>query len=68
LLLNDGKALHAGEEIKYIITDFNNKVHLERAIPMELIEGQNFKFDIERYGKLLQGIYESIIQYFKQSV
>ena len=31
LLLNKGKLIHAGEEIKYIITDFYSKIHLRES-------------------------------------
>lgn len=65
LLLNNGKSKHAGEEIKYIITDFYSKTHLERAIPIELIEGSYTNYDIKRYCELLDNIYHSIINYFK---
>ena len=65
LLLNNGKLKHAGEEIKYIITDFYSKTHLKRAIPIELIEESHINYDIERYCKLLDNIYHSIIKYFK---
>ena len=66
LLLHNGKSKHAGEEIKYIITDFYSKKHLERAIPIELIEESYINYDIKRYCELLDDIYHSIINYFKK--
>ena len=44
-LTNNGKSLNAGEEIKYIITNFYNENFLERAIPIELIDENNIRYD-----------------------
>jgi DNA polymerase, archaea type len=65
LLINEGNLKHAGEEIKYIITDFYSKTHLDRAMPIELIEESHINYDIKRYCKLLDNTYNSIIKYFK---
>ncbi|MER5174296.1 MAG: DNA polymerase domain-containing protein [Candidatus Nitrosocosmicus sp.] len=65
ILSNSGKSLYAGEEIKYIITDFYSKNHLKRAMPIELVEDLNPNYDITRYCKLLYDSYNSIIKYFK---
>ncbi len=65
LLSNNGKRIHAGEEIKYIITDFYSKIHLKRAIPIELVEDPNINYDKKRYIELLYDVYYSIIKYFK---
>jgi DNA polymerase-2 len=66
LLSNNGKSLFAGQEIKYIITDFNNKNNLQRAIPIELIEqDSSLNYDTTRYCELLYDCYNSIIKYFK---
>jgi DNA polymerase I len=67
LLLNNGKLKHAGEEIKYIITDFYSKTHLERAVPIELIEESHINYDVERYCKFLDNIYHSITKYFNKN-
>jgi DNA polymerase, archaea type len=67
LLLNNGKLKHAGEEIKYIITDFYSKTHLERAVPIELIEESHINYDVERYCKFLNNIYRSITKYFNKN-
>ncbi|MBA3750102.1 MAG: hypothetical protein H0X03_04265, partial [Nitrosopumilus sp.] len=66
ILLNNGKSLYAGEEIKYIITDFYNKDYLERAIPIELIKeyNVNINYDAKRYCELLSDIYNSITHHF----
>jgi hypothetical protein len=66
LLSNRGKSLFAGQEIKYTITDFNNKNNLKRAIPIELIEQDSSpNYDTSKYCKLLNDCYNSIIKYFK---
>jgi len=64
ILYNNGKSLHAGEEIKYVITDFNNKNHLKRALPIELIDKHHFKYDEKRYSELLSDAYISINKFF----
>ncbi|MEJ7640946.1 MAG: DNA polymerase domain-containing protein [Candidatus Nitrosocosmicus sp.] len=64
ILSNKGKSLHAGEEIKYIITDFYNKNHLERASPIELLDKHHIKYDEKRYSQLLSDAYNSIIKFF----
>jgi DNA polymerase-2 len=65
LLSNNGKSLFAGQEIKYIITDFYNKNNLQRAIPIELIEqDSSSNYDTTRYCKLLYDCYYSIVKYF----
>jgi DNA polymerase-2 len=64
ILSNNGKTLYAGEEIKYIITDFYNKSHLERALPIELLDKHRFKYDEKRYSHLLSDAYNSIIKLF----
>ncbi len=64
ILSNKGKSLHAGEEIKYIITDFYNKNHLERASPIELFDKHHIKYDEKRYSQLLSDAYNSIIKFF----
>jgi DNA polymerase, archaea type len=64
ILSNNGKSLHAGEEIKYVVTDFYNKNHLERALPIELIDKNHFKYDEKRYSQLLSEMYKSINKFF----
>ena len=64
ILSNNGKTLHAGEEIKYIITDFYNKNNLERALPIELVNKHHIKYDEKRYSQLLSDAYNSIIKFF----
>ncbi len=65
ILSNHGKSLHAGEEIRYIITNFYSKNHLERALPVELVTDQlTFSYDVKRYCNMLSNIYNSITKYF----
>lgn len=49
ILFDYGKSLTAGQEIKYIVTDFYNKNPVERAIPIELIQIINPIYDVTRY-------------------
>jgi hypothetical protein len=56
--------LHAREEITYIITDFYNKNNLEKALPIELIDKNHFKYDEKRYSELLSDVYKSISKFF----
>jgi hypothetical protein len=61
-----GNHYFAGQEIKYIITDFTNKNNLQRSIPIELIEQDSrSNYDAIRYCKLTYECYNSIIKYFK---
>jgi DNA polymerase I len=65
ILSNHGKSLYAGEEIKYIVTNFYNKSHMKRAIPIELVDNITPNYDVTRYCILLYDSYNSIIRYFK---
>lgn len=66
ILSDYGKSLSVGQEIRYIITDFNNKNPAKRAIPIELVEqDSNLVYDSARYCKLLDDCYTSIIKYFR---
>ncbi len=63
-LSSNGKSLNAGEEIKYIITNFYNENFLERAIPIELIDEHNIRYDTKRYLELLKETYDSVTKVF----
>ena len=65
ILSSNGKSLYAGEEIKYIVTNFYNKSHMKRAIPIELVDNITPNYDVTRYCILLYDSYNSIIRYFK---
>ncbi len=67
-LANNGKSLNAGEEIKYIITNFYNENFLERAIPIELIDENNIGYDTKRYLELLKETYDSITKFFYSQI
>lgn len=67
-LADRGKHLHAGEQIKYVITDFHSKNFLDRAIPIELINKNNPKYDEKRYLKILKDTYDSITKVFYEKM
>jgi DNA polymerase-2 len=67
-LADRGKHLHAGEQIKYIITDFYSKNFLDRAIPIELINKNYTKYDSKRYLEILNDTYDSITKVFYQKI
>ena len=67
-LINNGKSLNAGEEIKYIITNFYNENFLERAIPIELIDENDIKYDTKRYLELLKETYDSVTKFFYSQI
>lgn len=67
ILNKEGKSLSAGEQIKYIITDYYNKNSTVRAIPIELLAESHFQYDEKRYIELLRGVYDSITKVFYQS-
>jgi DNA polymerase elongation subunit (family B) len=59
-LQSEGKSLHAGEVLQYVITDYynnNNKRPNKRAMPIEMIDGNNNNtttaYDARRYTELL---------------
>ena len=51
-LSREGKAIHAGQTINYIITYNRSRVTQNRALPAELV-GENYPIDSERYVDLL---------------
>jgi DNA polymerase-2 len=65
-LTENGKSLNAGEQIKYLITNFYSNNFLDRAIPIELIDKHVTKYDEKRYLELLENSYKSIIKLFHQ--
>ena len=67
-LSSNGKSLNAGEEIKYIITNFYNENFLERAIPIELINKHAIRYDTKRYLELLKETYDSITKVFYSQI
>lgn len=65
-LAEGGTHLHAGEQIKYIITDFYSKNYLNRATPIELINKNNPNYDKKRYLEILKKTYDSVTRVFYQ--
>lgn len=64
ILSKEGKSLSAGEQIKYIITDYYSNYSSLRAIPLELVEEIHFNYDVKRYLAILQEVYDSITKVF----
>lgn len=62
------KHLHAGEQIEYIITNFYSKNFLDRAIPIELINKNDPKYDEKRYLEILKDTYDAITKVFYQKM
>jgi DNA polymerase-2 len=67
-LAERGKHIQAGEQIKYIITDFYSKNFLDRATPIELINRNDPKYDKKRYSEILKNTYDSITRVFYQKI
>jgi DNA polymerase I len=62
----EGKAMKAGEVLRYVITD--SKAHRgRRSIPIELVDGCT-KYDAERYIELLANVCDSVTTPFEHSV
>jgi DNA polymerase I len=58
-LFNEGKALKAGQSLRYVITDYKRR----RTVPVELID-EKTSVDIERYVELLAEVCDSLISPF----
>lgn len=63
-LRREGKTLHAGELIKYIITNYYDKNSEERALPLELYGKSSYGYDEKRYLELLREVYDSTTKIF----
>ena len=61
-LVGEGATLHAGEGIRYVITDYKGK-DSKRAIPTDMIKEQT-KYDSERYITLLAETCSSVLEPF----
>jgi DNA polymerase, archaea type len=61
-LTREGASLHAGEGIRYVITDYKGK-DSKRAIPLDMVEDQT-KYDSGRYVRLLAETCASVLQPF----
>ena len=61
-LVREGVQLHAGEGIRYIITDYDGQGS-NRATPVDIIQDET-KYDSERYIKLLAETCSSVLEPF----
>ena len=64
-LTREGASLHAGEGIRYIITDYDGR-DSKRATPLDMMEDQT-KYDASRYIALLADTCSSVIEPFDPS-
>jgi len=64
-LVAEGAKLHAGEGIRYVITDYAGK-DSKRATPLDTIKDQT-KYDATRYTKLLAETCASVLEPFNSS-
>ncbi len=61
-LVGEGAALHPGEGIRYVITDYRGR-DSKRATPLDMVKDQT-KYDSERYIALLAEICSSVLEPF----
>ncbi|HUK79796.1 MAG TPA: DNA polymerase domain-containing protein [Nitrososphaerales archaeon] len=61
-LVGEGAALHAGEGIRYVVTDYKGR-DSKRATPIDMINDQT-KYDSERYIVLLAETCSSVLEPF----
>ncbi|MDG6982997.1 MAG: hypothetical protein JRN28_00345 [Nitrososphaerota archaeon] len=61
-LTREGASLHAGEGIRYVITDYDGR-DSRRAIPLDMVEDQ-IKYDVERYIGLLARVCSAVLEPF----
>ncbi len=64
-LVEEGATLHAGEGIRYIITDYEG-TGSRRVIPLEMVEGE-VDYDSDRYIALLARTCASVLEPFDQA-
>jgi len=63
-LVSEGASLHAGEGIRYIITDYKGR-DSKRATPLDMIKDET-KYDAVRYIRLLAETCASVLEPFDQ--
>jgi len=61
-LCGEGAELHAGEGIRYIVTDYEGR-DSKRATPLDVLEEED-AYDSERYIELLAGVCSSVLEPF----
>ena len=65
LLENEGKYQKAGEISRYVISDYySKKRNNNRAIPLELLDDNNNRYDVGRYMELLAETCNSVTEPF----
>lgn len=62
-LSKEGKALKAGQILKYVVTNYYHKNAAKRSIPIELATSKT-KYDVRRYTELFIEICSSITEPF----
>ena len=65
-LVKEGASLHAGEGIRYVITDYKGK-DSKRATPLDMVRDQA-KYDAERYIGLLAEACSSVLEALRPGV
>ena len=61
-LVGEGAALHAGEGVRYVITDYRGR-DSKRAVPLDMIRDET-NYDAERYIRLLAETCSSVLKPF----
>jgi DNA polymerase-2 len=61
-LVAEGAILHAGEGIRYIITDYRGR-DSKRALPLDVVKDET-QYDAERYTELLAETCSSVLEPF----
>jgi DNA polymerase elongation subunit (family B) len=63
-LNNAGISLVRGDDVQYIYKDARNNDPLSRVIPVELIKGNEYNYDKEKYRDMLLEAAETVLGYF----
>ena len=61
-LVGEGATLHAGEGVRYVITDYKGR-DSKRAVPLDMVKDET-KYDAERYIRLLAETCSSVLEPF----
>jgi DNA polymerase elongation subunit (family B) len=61
---NAGISLIRGDNVQYIYKDARNSDPLSRVIPVELIKGEEYSYDKEKYREMLLEAAETVLGYF----
>ncbi len=63
-LVREGVELHAGESVRYVITDYSSRSPSRRAVAFELADDKTV-YDAERYVELLAEACSTILEPFE---